>query len=555
MITALTGLSCFAQKVEEIPLLEANVDAAWGPIKKSRTGVSDQLVGFDGEGGYYTYEYTKRATLFNMQGESAIRHYDSKFLLKKEVPLRIEGEKWVSFTAFYPNNDKIFLFTTQYIYKEKRQIMRVQTFDKQLNALEEPRIVGELSEKVNDRGSAARISSNSSLFGSTLSIAGLELITSRKETKVLLFKNYTFDHIFKSEDKNEKYELTMLDGSNGMKEMWKQKVEMPYESAAFEILDGCLDEAGNFYMMGVLYPEKRKTWDAGGRPNYEFKLFKFNASGKVFETELKVEDKFLTDLKLDISANGKLICTGFYSKDRKTTTVNGIYYLSLDSENGKVKKESFKEFELDMLTENLSERKAKKIEKRLEKGKDVNLYQFTFDELIPRTDGGAVIVAEQYYWFTTTTTTTSSTGAVTMRTNYHYRYNDILVINVTPEGDIDWAHKIHKMQRTTNDGGFYSSYAFVNGGKELFFIYNDNGRNTLEKEPKDYKAFIGPTKGANVVTATVNKEGKVERKQLFKARRKDTIIRPKNNLQISQNSILIQAVKGKKSQFVRLDFK
>jgi hypothetical protein len=475
-------------------------------------------------------------------------------MLKNEAVITSKEEKRVTFNEFHPYGEDIYIFTTQNLWKERKLTMRMQTYDEKLQPKGEPVVVAEMTEKANDRGSAQRISASSNLFGSTLSIAGLQLRSSRKYSKVLIFKNYTFDHVFKSEDKNEKYELTMLNAANGMKEMWKQKVEMPYESIYFEILDGIVDEEGNFYMIGVLFQDKRRTFDKEGRPAYDFKLFKFNASGKVFESTIKVEDKFLTDLKLDITANGKLVCTGFYSKDRKTTTVNGVYFLSLDSDNGSIKKESFKEFELDMLTENLTEKQAKKIEKKVEKGKDVNLYQFKFDELIPRSDGGAVIVAEQYYWYTTTTTTVSN-GRTTTTTNYHYRYNDILVINVTPEGDIDWAHKIHKTQATTNDGGFYSSYAFVNAGKELFFIYNDNGKNTLEKATKDYKAFVGATKTAIVVTGTVDQNGTVERQQLFNARNRETILRPKVNMQSGERSIIIQAVRRKKSQFVRLTFK
>ena len=416
-------------------------------------------------------------------------------------------------------------------------------------------IINSSTTKTNDRGNQVQISSNSnSRWNSPLSNAGYTLVKSRLGSKVMLFKNYTYDYIG-SNDKTEHYELNMLDAADDMQVVWKTNVDMPYKSQFFEILDGCTDEDGNFYMVGALFTDKYRNVTRDGFPSYTFKIFKYNASGKVFEADIKLKDKFLTDLRLDIAGGGKLVCTGFYSNDKKTTSVNGVYFLSINAQDGTVSKESTKKFELDMVTENMSDKVAKKTKKRAAKGKDLSLYEFRFDELIPRSDGGAIIIAEQYFVRTyTTTSSNSATGRMTTTTHYLYYYNDILVINVTPEGEIEWAHKIHKRQRTTDDIGYWSSYARINTGKELRFIFNDNAKNTPDKPTKEYKSFLGPTKKAMVAVAGIDQNGDINRKLLFKSKNADTILRPKQYLQISAKSILIQSIRKKKYQYVKLTF-
>src|SRR5690606_15582769 len=129
------------------------------------------------------------------------------------------------------------------------------------------------------------------------------------------------------------------------------------------------------------------------------------------------------------------------------------------------------------LTQYKSEKETKKIEKKQEQGKDIEMYQFDLDELIIREDGGAYLIGEQYYVRIVTTTTTTSNGGTITRTNYYYNYHDIIVTSFRPDGSIEWWEKIPKRQVSANDGGFYSSYVRAIHNDRLHFIFNDNVEN------------------------------------------------------------------------------
>jgi hypothetical protein len=128
---------------------------------------------------------------------------------------------------------------------------------------------------------------------------------------------------------------------------------------------------------------------------------------------------------------------------------------------------SFNEFEIDFITQNMTEKLKKKTKKREAKGKDVELYQYDLDNIVLKDDGGAILVGEQF--FIRVVTTTDAQGNV--RTTTHYYYNDIIVISINPKGEIDWTEKIAKRQHTINDNGYFSSYAMAVNEDKINFIF------------------------------------------------------------------------------------
>jgi hypothetical protein len=185
-------------------------------------------------------------------------------------------------------------------------------------------------------------------------------------------------------------------------------------------------------------------------------------------------------MQFSFDNKGNIICGGFYS-DKGTTTMKGAYFFTIDFTTKAIVKKSFKEFGVEFLTQNLTEREKEKVEKKLEKGKEVEEYAYKLDDLILREDGGLVLVGEQAY--SVTTTHYSSSGMSYKETRYYY--NDIVVVNISPEGEIEWGTKIPKRQMTTNDGGYFSSYLMVVLKDKLYFIFNDCPKNlNVQKEGK-----------------------------------------------------------------------
>ena len=102
-------------------------------------------------------------------------------------------------------------------------------------------------------------------------------------------------------------------------------------------------------------------------------------------------------------------------------------------------------------------------------------------------DGSYFLLGERYYKFTernydprTNITTTTE----------HYNYNSIIVSYFDSLGNHVWTDRVPKMQNSTNDYGYYSSFTFLNNGEEIFLFFNDSDKNN-ELALNDYFNYKG----------------------------------------------------------------
>ncbi|MEO1626164.1 MAG: hypothetical protein AAFV25_13485, partial [Bacteroidota bacterium] len=137
--------------------------------------------------------------------------------------------------------------------------------------------------------------------------------------------------------------------------------------------------------------------------------------------------------------------------------------------------------------------------------------------------------------------------------NYFYNYNDIIVVNIRPDGEIEWATHIPKRQETSNDGGYFSSYAMSIVRDRLYFIFNDNGRNFSANDRRLYN-FDGQ-RNSVISLAEVRKDGSLDVYPLFNNREADIITRPKVCKQSGKREMVIYGERGRKYKFAKLVFK
>jgi hypothetical protein len=281
-----------------------------------------------------------------------------------------------------------------------------------------------------------------------------------------------------------------------------------------------------------------------GEQNFSWHIVSYTSSGEnSVDYEIKIDQKFITDISFSVTDDGDIVAGGFYSKIG-SYAVDGAYYLMLDSKTKSVKTSSVKEFDIDFITQGMTERQEARAKKKEEKGKDTELYQYDLHDLVKRDDGGLVLIGEQFY----ITTSTYSDGK-TSYTNYHYHYHDIIIINIDNAGKIEWSQKIPKRQVSTNDGGFYSSYSLAVTNDKLRFIFNDNKNNLTLKKQGDWKNYTFGDKDGIVALVTIDKNGGVTREALVKDSELEVIIRPKVSNQINDNEVLLFGEKRKKDQF------
>src|SRR5690606_15000030 len=107
---------------------------------------------------------------------------------------------------------------------------------------------------------------------------------------------------------------------------------------------------------------------------------------------------------------------------------------------------------------------------------------FQVRQLIVRNDGGFVLIAEDFYISTRNSYNQGfgyyswyyPTMSATVR---EYNYGDILAISCNAEGTPEWAEFVRKNQYSQEDGGLFSSYALINTGGSLGFLFNDFNMN------------------------------------------------------------------------------
>lgn len=507
------------------------VDIIWGnEYKQSKKSTLSDVVGYD-DTGIYALKF-KAGGVYGLNSKYTLEHYDNEMNLSKSYELILEEGKKnrdLEFISILDNN--LYLFSSFRNQKLKKKFLFVQTVDN--NTLKPNNDLKKISE-IDYKGYSKY---NSGTFN---------LEYSNDSSRVLVYYHLPYD-----KGENEKFGIHVFD--NKFELLWEKEITLPFEEELFTFEDFEVSNDGDVYLLGILFNEKMKT-KRKGKPNYKYLILNYFDNGnQINEYPISVEGKFLSEMQIAINQSKDIICGGFYS-EKGVVGINGSYFLRLDGTTKEIVSTNFKKFDIDFITQNFTARKEKKAKKRDAKGKDQELFQYDLDEIILKSDGGALLVGEQYYVNIVTTTTTSANGGTTTTTKYTYHYNDIIVINLSPEGTIDWNVKIAKKQITTNDNGFYSSYALSVVNDKLYFVFNDNPKNLYYKGDGKYYNFTRG-KDALAVLVELDLDGIQDREALFSTSQANILARPKVCKQISKNQLIIFGQRKKTQRFAKVTFK
>lgn len=482
------------------------------------------IVGFD-ESGFYV---VKSEYPFFSPGKITLEKYDREmhFIHSAELELKEEGRKKVLEKVLMLDGE-LYLFTSFFNRKKDKEYLFVQKINKETLEVDKPsRMIGEYD-----------------FAGGVFSFGGRIGITlSRDKTKVMV-------HVDTPNKSYEKDELVFKVFGSEMKEIWGEKVETPYLDKEFGSRGWKLDNDGNVYVIGLVYDGKIIT--VGGKSNDQYKILSYRKEGgKPKMYDINADGKFISDLQLAIDDNGDLICAGFYS-DESTFNVKGSYFFKMSGETQAVQSKSFKEFSIESMLSESTEKEKGKAERNARKGKDLELYKYHLDEIIIREDGGAILIGEQFYKETISSMAMPN-GENSSSDDYYY-YNDIVVVNLSPEGEIDWVELVPKFQRSVEDGGYYSSYVYAVANDNLYFVFNDHTGNLTRSEGDE----VHPAFGLDnvIVLVEVDKNGKETREALFDINDIHIGIRPKLSEQIYANELILFGERKQTHRFIKLKFK
>lgn len=364
------------------------------------------------------------------------------------------------------------------------------------------------------------------------------MVMSRSEDNLLIYLKLPYD-----KGSPERFRFQVWDNELNM--LWREDYQLPYADDLFRLERVRVGNNGNVYITGVEWKEKKERRQSKADVDYKYHIIAMTDNGNaVKDYEVSLGDQFISDMQILIDDAGDLMVSGFFG-DISAARTKGMFFMKIDSKSKDIVKESRVEFPEDFIMDQLSDKAKKKVKKKADrKGEEVQLYSYDVREMILKDDGGFVVLAEQYRFYTTTTTTTNSNGGTSTKTTYHYHYNDLIVLNVSQDGNIEWYTRVPKRQYSTNDGGYRSSYTLAVGGNKLYILYNDAIENLEYDKVGDMKNFR-TGKDGGIVLATINGSGEVERQVMYNYIKKDDVFIPKESDQINKNEVFMY-MRGRK---------
>ncbi len=530
-------LSIHYSSIAQTQVKNAAID--WGEELNEPAGTFlSKIISSQGSG-FYALREKRIGSLRGNANKIFVEHYSSsnrKLLKSKALDLRYKKKERV-FEDVIMLGGKLHLLTSFHNEAKKINYLFAQSISsKSLNLSKDLKKIGEIG------------TINAFKEGS------FDIHISRDSSKILVMNQLPY-----KKTQPERFALQVFD--NDFNTIWNRDIILPYNDQQFEIKEYRVDGTGNVYLLGLLYLEGTRE-QRRGKPNYQYLILSYPADGsKSRKHKIKLGEKFITDLTFRISKEGLLVCSGFYS-DQDAYSIKGTYFFQLDPESREIRNQNFKAFSLNFLVDDFSAGKQRRIQKANENGtlrQAPELRRYALDDLILRSDGGVVLIAEQYFvqernnrdFYGNNIGTRFNNNNI--NSDFYFNYHDIIVVNIRPNGEIEWASRIPKRQVTINDGGYYSSYAMSIVSDKLYFVFNDNGRNYEDKRRiQGLYNFNGNQ--SIIAVAELSKDGSVNVAPLFQNREAGIITRPKVCRQTGKRKMIIYGERGRRYRFAQLEF-
>lgn len=279
-------------------------------------------------------------------------------------------------------------------------------------------------------------------------------VISGDKSKIAIFS------LGRSRNRRQELSTVLIDKDLGMLAKGKPFIQSDDD---FSLGQALLGNDGTLYLSGYSGSNARSySGDAW--------LFKLSPDAQQFNSvTLPLGNNYVSSLyiKMDDLKN-EVYVGAFYSEKRSGNLEGLVYGLYLPEED---RFSVFKTIPFDDLLRNATDDRNKK--------KAFNDY--VVRNLIVKNDGGFIMVAESFYMTTRTSTYGNGYGYYSWYNNNNYvsnvtreyHYGDIMVLDYNQNGERQWHNFIRKDQYSQEDEGLFSSYAMLNSGATLVFLFND----------------------------------------------------------------------------------
>jgi hypothetical protein len=191
------------------------------------------------------------------------------------------------------------------------------------------------------------------------------------------------------------------------------------------------------------------------------------AANKFTTQELPLDNLYAGNMYMKVDNTKRRIYAGGFYAEKKTGAYVGVLYASYDMTSGSILNKKAIPFDNNMLGAEGHRTHHRPFD------------EFHIKQIIVKNDGGFVLVAESSF--------------ITLRSSYapgdgyysyyygpymnatvrEYHFDDIMALSYNGNGNQEWNAFVPKEQYSQEDGGLFSSYALLNTGGTLGFLFND----------------------------------------------------------------------------------
>lgn len=326
--------------------------------------------------------------------------------------------------------------------------------------------------------------------------------------------------------------------------IYAHDIEMPYTESDMTNLDYEIDSQGNIYVLisvkinnsvdGII------TTDKENEDAVRFELLRINQTTHTLEaTKLYLDNKYISSPILSEDLNRNLVVAGYYSDNKKGTSINGAFLFKVSyDKDGKIKNiiKSYSDFPKDVIVAEASEREKRKMEKKESKG-ELEINNLKFNKVIFKQDGSMLIIGEEEY---VTESSYSMNGKT--YTSKTYYYEDIFLLKTDSSGKTLWCTKIDKDQ-SGDKKSFLSFYNYSLNDNDNFIFRDSYIERELVDELPEKKL---KNKGTYLANVKVDSNGKLTKSLLY-IEEDDYDIRPRQFESVSENLIVYHVRSDRKN--------
>ena len=252
---------------------------------------------------------------------------------------------------------------------------------------------------------------------------------------------------------------------------------------------------------------------------------------KFIPKEMPLQSKYATNgyMKVD-NANKQVYFGGFYS-DKKNGSYDGIIYATYDITSGTYTNKKLIPFDQDLIAAAGARKKKHAFD------------NFQVKQLIVKNDGGFLLISEETF-ITTRSNYTPGFGYYSFYNSSYsnsmvreYHYDDIMTISYDKDGLRQWSTFVPKSQYSQDDGGLFSSYALLNTGGAIAFLFNDFN-----------------TSHSRIQLATLDAAGKADMRSFSAEGNEYPDWLPKSGKQVSARVLVVPCLHKRQICFARVVF-